>query len=1569
MTDASPQLADVSCRVPIVYGSIATWLGKKASDFKTHQWTLFVRPFEAPPSTTLAATIQQGNTSVKDGLSLKTPTLDTTSVKFLDNSAGGDFSHSNNSSLSGVTTTTTGTASSHVTNNGGASTGATRAAPSSTVAVQPEQPPEILPPLPKSPFASLAPIISKVVFQLHPSFKNPTRVVTEPPFQVTEFGWGEFEVGVKIFFQDPFIPPLEILYQLKLYHTNQTMSMKRPVVTQYYDEIVIEKPSLLFYQVLKRHLLSNDLKNASYLNAVNSARLVNQIINSKAQQTVNTTSSSPNPIETTTKESESTNEAVKVGGSSKRKGKKRSTRSSSSSSSSATAARAGSDTPMASAENTGSSSADNDQKARNPPADVTLKLPFIQLNPDGTTEVSTSIESVSLIENEKGRKKRKYNDVDATVVKDDVSLQDKTKSSKRIQKKSLSSSSSSSNSFSAVSAVLPPTIKVEVDQATGLPTIPVNQTAIIASTLMNGIDHSLYHRMALNEEENKDHASSGDLTKGFRRKISTGTTGGTTGGTVNSTVTGGTVENLSTNVTTPLSDFGKTYLTEDFINKSLLAKRQAPSNNSSGNSNTKGGRGSSGRGSSGNRGGHKNNSRKNDPYSYGSRIGGSNDEDENNKSGVGRIDKAFDKYSLALTNDLGNRREDVLVANEDVLRADMINGMEKFGNVVQTLQNQKYYNATPVIPLNHLIQGGGGSVANANGVNGGAATGGSSLSKSHDVIPSTEKHKTTTDVYGNTYLPITLADVNGLRRRQQANLSSSLDGSSSSAGGGTGAGANNVGPSSSANLNNEMNSVSGNSSNKTLSDTTTTGVSDKNVLFEPTLQLPNGALQIIGQGHHTGQASSGGVAGIGNTKTTVNTTSSSSGNSAGGNKSQGSTTKKYTKLNKNLMLTTANDGVPLMKAIGITQKNSLETTKPGLLTSTSSSLAYLTSGTSGAISLAGPASKSGAANVANGSAFPHSLDQLGLLDLNQIAAEDWRNPCFSELESIRRLASAQAFVTRELNLLKERLAWWEMKKWEKSLDVKREIGEVEIEKNEKLFKEAREKETERLKNDEESFNEQEKIRKEEWAKEKKRQEEEAERARKRELERIQREKEQKAKAEQRRQEEMDQFIKEKQKRSLQAQLLSLSSDILPPGSPGAGTHRRLTSPPTMTNKNVQGMTLASSQTNAATFGGSNALDNVFNTSNTNLSRPPTTTVNASSIEKTTQSTSVVQVSPSSTSFSSSSSYSSVALSSNMVIEKSSHTSVEGQKQSTGTRTGITSTITTGGQPLLGTAGSLVMTKGPQSSTGELMMKSTNNKASSLLSSKPPTSAGGLHQEQSSAVAPSLIPPNVSSASNNNTISTSSSLPSSAAAAMSSGGVTKGNALKEQSKSTTTSGSQVLPNNNLIKQTATAVPLSLSASTTGGTMNSSSSSGDLNTMAPPTGSHDKGTKLVMNSTSGATTMLRSNDKTREISTVDSQTTSAIDPNKGMSTTINPNKGMSTTIDPNKGATSASDSQGTSAINPSSTTTGNSNTSLDNKATTGTTETVTENKKDVGSVTSVISAAIASVLSSKKKDTTK
>ena len=124
---------------PIVYGSISTWLGKKADDKKTHQWICYVRGV-------------------------------------------------NNEDLSYF--------------------------------------------------------LEKVVFILHSSFEQPERgtvltrgdkmfvvavvvlfwrievaVVTQHPFVIQEFGWGQFEIKIQIYLKGNYDSPLSIYHMLKLYHS------------------------------------------------------------------------------------------------------------------------------------------------------------------------------------------------------------------------------------------------------------------------------------------------------------------------------------------------------------------------------------------------------------------------------------------------------------------------------------------------------------------------------------------------------------------------------------------------------------------------------------------------------------------------------------------------------------------------------------------------------------------------------------------------------------------------------------------------------------------------------------------------------------------------------------------------------------------------------------------------------------------------------------------------------------------------------------------------------------------------------------------------------------------------------------------------------------------------------------------------------------------------------------------------------------------------------------------------------------------------------------------------------
>lgn len=59
--------------------------------------------------------------------------------------------------------------------------------------------------------------VDKVIFKLHESFTNPLRTLHNPPFEIEERGWGEFEIQIKIFLKDISLKPVNLYHMLKLY--------------------------------------------------------------------------------------------------------------------------------------------------------------------------------------------------------------------------------------------------------------------------------------------------------------------------------------------------------------------------------------------------------------------------------------------------------------------------------------------------------------------------------------------------------------------------------------------------------------------------------------------------------------------------------------------------------------------------------------------------------------------------------------------------------------------------------------------------------------------------------------------------------------------------------------------------------------------------------------------------------------------------------------------------------------------------------------------------------------------------------------------------------------------------------------------------------------------------------------------------------------------------------------------------------------------------------------------------------------------------------------------------------
>lgn len=120
--------------------------------------------------------------------------------------------------------------------------------------------------------------ISKVTFKLHPSFPSSTRELIAPPYEVTEKGWGEFDACITITWNDPSEKEIELTHTVKLYspilkiNKNNhdiffSKKIDKPVVHEFYDEVVFTDPTESFFKQLMNNLAksankvhSNDLK-------------------------------------------------------------------------------------------------------------------------------------------------------------------------------------------------------------------------------------------------------------------------------------------------------------------------------------------------------------------------------------------------------------------------------------------------------------------------------------------------------------------------------------------------------------------------------------------------------------------------------------------------------------------------------------------------------------------------------------------------------------------------------------------------------------------------------------------------------------------------------------------------------------------------------------------------------------------------------------------------------------------------------------------------------------------------------------------------------------------------------------------------------------------------------------------------------------------------------------------------------------------------------------------------------------------------------------------------------------
>ncbi|CAR65363.1 DEHA2A05478p [Debaryomyces hansenii CBS767] len=103
----------------------------------------------------------------------------------------------------------------------------------------------------------LTPLIKKVTFKLHETYDTPVRSIEKPPYQVTETGWGEFEIIIKLHFHSGAELGIneknfQIFHGLKLHPFNPQHPPKEngEVHSVLYDELVFQEPTEKVFEIL-----------------------------------------------------------------------------------------------------------------------------------------------------------------------------------------------------------------------------------------------------------------------------------------------------------------------------------------------------------------------------------------------------------------------------------------------------------------------------------------------------------------------------------------------------------------------------------------------------------------------------------------------------------------------------------------------------------------------------------------------------------------------------------------------------------------------------------------------------------------------------------------------------------------------------------------------------------------------------------------------------------------------------------------------------------------------------------------------------------------------------------------------------------------------------------------------------------------------------------------------------------------------------------------------------------------------------------------------------------------------
>lgn len=127
--------------------------------------------------------------------------------------------------------------------------------------------------------------VQLVQFRLHNTYPDRIRNIIIPPYSLTETGYGEFKIAMRVYFFDPNENYVTLYHDIKLFkddYDSVSDLSDVPVTSEYYDEMIFQNPTVPMFELLTHpkkigafghaHMIDYEAKKAKDLEIILAAR-------------------------------------------------------------------------------------------------------------------------------------------------------------------------------------------------------------------------------------------------------------------------------------------------------------------------------------------------------------------------------------------------------------------------------------------------------------------------------------------------------------------------------------------------------------------------------------------------------------------------------------------------------------------------------------------------------------------------------------------------------------------------------------------------------------------------------------------------------------------------------------------------------------------------------------------------------------------------------------------------------------------------------------------------------------------------------------------------------------------------------------------------------------------------------------------------------------------------------------------------------------------------------------------------------------------------------------------------